>query len=95
MLKLSSRFRHLMQLTAMLLTLVVDAVRFFRLCLRPRAALAAENLFLRKQLAMYQERQVKPQHATHGFCRKFPFRGHFGYDLPLSVTMIHGRERPW
>jgi len=33
--------------------------------------------------------------AEIGFCRKFPFRGHFGYDLPLSVTMIHGRERPW
>ena len=26
--------------------------------------LAAENLFLRKQLAMYQERQVKPRRAT-------------------------------
>ena len=63
--KRSSQFRHLMQLTAILLTLVVDAVRFFRLYLRPKAALAAENLFLRKQLAMYQERQVKPQRATH------------------------------
>jgi len=29
------------------------------------------------------------------FCRKFPFRGHFGYALPLSVTMIPRRERPW
>jgi putative transposase len=48
----------------MLLTLVVDAVRFLRLCLRSPAGLAAENLFLRKQLAMYQERQVKPKRAT-------------------------------
>jgi transposase InsO family protein len=53
-----------MQLTAMLFTLVVDAVRFRRLCLRSPAALAAENLFLRKQLALYQERQVKPKCAT-------------------------------
>jgi hypothetical protein len=65
MLKRSSRFCHLIQLMAALLTLVVDAMRFFRLCLRPSAALAAENLFFRKQLAMYQERHVKLQHATH------------------------------
>jgi hypothetical protein len=55
-----------MQLTAMLLTLAVDAVRFLRLCLRlrPTLALAAENLFLRKQLALYQERNAKPRRAT-------------------------------
>jgi putative transposase len=49
----------------MLLTLGVDAVRFLRLCLRLRPTLAAENLLLRKQLALYQERQVKPQRATN------------------------------
>jgi hypothetical protein len=27
----------------------------------PRAQLAAENLFLRRQLALYQERHVKPR----------------------------------
>jgi putative transposase len=65
--QLSHPFRHCMQLTAMLLTLVVDAVRFLRLCLRlrPTLALAAENLFLRKQLALYQERNVKPRRATN------------------------------
>ena len=63
--KLSYRFRHFMQLTAMLLTLVIDAVRFLRLCLRLRPTLAAENLFLRKQLALYQEHHVEPRHATH------------------------------
>jgi putative transposase len=41
-----------------------DAGRFLLLCLRPSSALAAENLFLRKQLALYQERQVKPRRAT-------------------------------
>ena len=60
MLKRSRRFRHLMQLTAVVLTLIVDAARFFRLCLRPRPTLAAENLFLLKQLTMYQEHHVKP-----------------------------------
>ena len=34
-------------------------------CLRPAPVLAAENLFLRKQLALYQERHVKPARATN------------------------------
>jgi putative transposase len=62
--RLSHRFRYCMQLTAMVLTLIVDAAQFLRLCLRSPAALAAENLFLRKQLVMYQERNVKPARAT-------------------------------
>src|SRR5919197_6765886 len=48
----------------MLLMLLVDVVHFLRLCLRPSTGLAAENLFLRQQLACYQERQVKPRRAT-------------------------------
>ena len=31
---------------------------------RSRSSLAAENLFLRKQLALFQERQTKPRRAT-------------------------------
>jgi putative transposase len=31
--------------------------------MRSRGQLAAENLFLRKQLALYQERKVKPRRA--------------------------------
>jgi hypothetical protein len=34
--------------------------------IRSRRALAAENLFLRKQLALFQERPVKPHRATDG-----------------------------
>ena len=52
-------------LTSTLLTLPVDVVHFLRLCWRPSAVLAAENLFLRKQLACYQERHVKPRRATN------------------------------
>jgi len=48
----------------MLLRLLVDAAHLLRLCLHSPAALAAENLFLRKQLALYQERQVTPRRAT-------------------------------
>jgi hypothetical protein len=39
--------------------------RFLLLCLRQRPALAAENLFLRKRLALYQERHIRPRRATH------------------------------
>jgi transposase InsO family protein len=55
---------HVLHLAGTLLTLLVDIVRFLRLCLRPAPVLAAENLFLRKQLAFYQERHVTPRHAT-------------------------------
>jgi putative transposase len=63
--KVSARFRHVCQLASMLLRLVVDAGCYLGLCLRPSPALAAENLFLRKRLALYQERQVRPQRATN------------------------------
>jgi hypothetical protein len=48
----------------LLLALLSDIARFLRLWLRPSAALAAENLVLRTQLALYQERQVTPRRAT-------------------------------
>jgi hypothetical protein len=37
-----------------------DLVRLLLLVSRSRRALAAENLFLRKQLALFQERKLKP-----------------------------------
>ena len=40
--------------------LLQDLVTLARLGVTSRAQLAAENLFLRKQLALYQERHVKP-----------------------------------
>ena len=40
-----------------------DVARFGILTLRSRTQLTAENLFLRKQLALYIERQVKPHRA--------------------------------
>jgi putative transposase len=58
-------FHNLIPLGCLLLMLLVDAVRFLLLCLRPSPTLAAENLFLRTQLALYQERQVKPKRALH------------------------------
>jgi len=45
-------------------SLISDQLSFFRSSLRSRAALQAENLFLRKQLAFYREHQVRPQPLT-------------------------------
>ena len=56
--------RTLVQLIDTLWTLLGDRLQFLRLCLRLPTALAAENLFLRKQLALYQERRVAPRRAT-------------------------------
>src|SRR5881409_1712081 len=40
-----------------------DLLRLVSAAARSHARLAAENLFLRKQLALYVERQVKPRRA--------------------------------
>lgn len=53
------------QLFVNLCTLFLAAGRYLAPCLRPTASVAAENLFLRKQLALYQERQVKPHRADN------------------------------
>ena len=44
-----------------IITLLGDLAAFFWLTLRPQSTLAAENLFLRKQLAIFQERKAKPR----------------------------------
>src|SRR5208282_67925 len=44
---------------------VGDLIHFLCLSLRPRGSLAAENLFLRKQLAFYQERKIKPRRTDN------------------------------
>ena len=53
-------------LLAVLFVLVLNAVRFLSQGLLSRATLSAENLFLRRQLALYAERRVKARRANHG-----------------------------
>ncbi len=55
--------RCLLELAGLCRPLVTDGLRFVALCARLRASVATENLFLRKQLAFYQERQVNPSVA--------------------------------
>jgi len=56
----------LFQLAATLLTLLGDGLCYLGLCLRPAPALAAENPFLRRQLALYPERHVNPPSSWSG-----------------------------
>ena len=42
-----------------------DLFRLLALGLRSKSSLAAENLFLRKQLAFYQERKIKPRRTDN------------------------------
>jgi hypothetical protein len=43
--------------------LLLDTLRFIRVSLRLRCALAAENFFLHKQLALYLERRLNSRRA--------------------------------
>ena len=57
-----------------------DLVRLLVLVSRSRRALAAENLFLRKQLALFQERKLKPHRA---------------HDSTRLIMVILGRMFSW
>ena len=50
-----------------IIKLPYDLATFIWLMLRPRGALVAENLFWSKQLAMYQERKLKPRRLDTPF----------------------------
>ena len=56
--------QFLATLFPILINSFTDALRFLRSLTSPRAVLAAENLFLRKQLAFYQEHQIRPRRLT-------------------------------
>ena len=51
-----------------IISLLSDLATFIWLLLRPQGTLAAENLLLRKQLAMYQRRNLKPRWPNTSFC---------------------------
>ena len=57
-------FTRLSRTVRTLRTIVSDGLSFFAGLWRRRMALAAENLFLRKQLALFREREKKAMPAT-------------------------------
>jgi putative transposase len=93
----NTRLLHnLTPLVGMLLMLLGDALRFLLLCLCPSPSLAAENLFLRKQLALYQERQIKPRRAANAsritlvwLARWFDWRQALAVVRPATLIRWH------
>ena len=59
----SSIFRAVAHCFRTVVLVVGDLVRLAFLAARSHRSLAAENLFLRKQLALFQERKAKPWRA--------------------------------
>jgi putative transposase len=87
MVRLTRTMRHLAQSAVMLCTLLSNAVGFLQRCLCSPAALAAENLFLRKQLALYQARHVKPQRVTDGTRCTLVWLSHW-FDWPSALVIV-------
>ena len=87
MVRLSRAIRHLVPCVVMLYSFLLEAVRFLRCCLRSPAALAAENLFLRKQLALYQARHVKPRHTTDAIRVALVWLSQW-FDWPQALTVV-------
>jgi putative transposase len=80
------------------LDLGLDALRLIRLSLQPHRALVAENLFLRKQLALYLERKVKPRRASDATRLPLVFLSRlFGWRQALTIvkpdTLIRWHQR--
>src|SRR3954465_8975209 len=57
-------FTRLSRMVRNLRTIASDGLSFFAAVWRRRTALAAENLFLRKQLALFREREKKSMPTT-------------------------------
>ncbi len=96
MLSVLRLLHHLVQLVCTLLALLGNIARFWLLCRRPPVALAAENLFLRKQLALYREWNVEPQRATDAtrlslvwLARWFDWRQALAVVQPATFTRWH------
>ena len=73
-------FRPLRHSLTTLSSVAYDLVRLLVLSMLSRRALAAENLYLRKQLALFQERKVKPRRA---------------HDSTRLIMVILGRMFSW
>ena len=54
----------LRSIVAVALAVTFDLGNFLKAMVRSRTSLAAENLFLRKQLAFYKEHKMQPQRLT-------------------------------
>ena len=80
------------------LNLFADLFRLLILILRANGSLAAENLFLRKQLGFYRERRIKPRRTSYParlsllwLIRWFDWRGALTVVTPRTFIGWHRR----
>jgi len=81
------RSSPLAQLALTLLDLSVELPKFFQSAVRSRSSLVAENLFLRKQLAFYQEHKAKPRRLTDAGRIVLAFWAHW-FDWKQALTIV-------
>jgi putative transposase len=82
-------------------SVLIDALTFVRLTFRSSSALALENLFLHKQLALYIERKRKPRRATDSIrfalaqlSKYFEFRSALTILKPDTLIRWHRKGFP-
>ena len=87
-------------LAGIVVRLIEDALRWVVLLFRSTEALRAENLFLRRQLALYLERGVKPRRIYAGtrislalLSKLFDWRG--AWVVVQPATMIRWHRAGW
>src|SRR5207249_1753716 len=88
--------RRLRPLVSVFVAFTCDFVQFLRSALRSRTSLVAENLFLRKQLAFYGERKVRPRTLTDAarlslvlWSRLFDWKNALMVVKPATLTGWH------
>ena len=72
------------------LNLFADLLRFLVLSLRSKRSLAAEILFLRKQLAFYRERKIKARRTSHPARLTLVWLSHW-FDWKSALTIMTPR----
>ena len=92
-----SRFFHnavrsFTSLFGFVLDLMDDGLRFLCLTVRSHSALSAEILFLRKQLAFYEERETQPRRLNNSARLSLVLWSRRGCSPSRNVAL--GREEP-
>jgi putative transposase len=90
----------MLQFVTILIQLVAEKVRWWGLACRSQRSIEAENLFLRRQLALYIERGVKPRRVDSAsrlalaFLSRF-FRWRDALVVVRPETMIRWHRAGW
>src|SRR3984893_18067836 len=86
----------MLKVSGMLIELVIEVLRWLRLAFRSTQSIQAENLFLRRQLALYIERGVKPRRIDSAtrialilLSRLFEWRGALVVVRPQTLIRWH------